>query len=227
MNATLGLLLPPPPSRCAFCRAPGACCCRTEDELKAAGAKYKKGVFPFMANSRSRANGEGKGLVKILADADTDRVLGVHIVGASAGELIAEVRCVGHCSGLRVCVRVCMLVLAGRVAVVGPPCRPVALHHPFAGPSGPPSPHAHIILCCVPPIPCTLPVHRPCWPWSTVHPPRTLPARATPTQLCPRLLRRQQWPPTASPSTSRGLGWGCVCVCSFLVCAVFDEMGRL
>ncbi len=44
-----------------------------------------------LLSSRSRANGEGKGLVKILADAETDRVLGVHIVGVSAGELIAEV----------------------------------------------------------------------------------------------------------------------------------------
>jgi len=64
---------------------------RTEEELKAAGVAYKAGKFPFTANARARVNGETEGFVKILADAATDRVLGAHIVGPDAGELIAEV----------------------------------------------------------------------------------------------------------------------------------------
>lgn len=63
---------------------------KTEEELKAAGVKYNSGKFPFMANSRARANGDTDGFVKILADATTDRVLGVHIIGPAAGTLIAE-----------------------------------------------------------------------------------------------------------------------------------------
>lgn len=63
---------------------------KTEEELKAAGIKYKAGKFPFMANGRARAMGHTDGFVKILADAATDRVLGAHIVGAGAGEMIHE-----------------------------------------------------------------------------------------------------------------------------------------
>ena len=63
---------------------------RTEEQLKEAGIDYSKGSFPFMANSRARANGDTEGFVKILADATTDEVLGVHIVGPDAGTLIAE-----------------------------------------------------------------------------------------------------------------------------------------
>ncbi len=63
---------------------------KTEEELKKAGVAYKSGKFPFSANGRARALGETDGFVKILADAATDRVLGVHIVGADAGTLIAE-----------------------------------------------------------------------------------------------------------------------------------------
>ena len=63
---------------------------RTEEELKAAGIAYKSGKFPFMANGRARANRTTDGFVKVLADATTDRVLGVHIIGAGAGELIHE-----------------------------------------------------------------------------------------------------------------------------------------
>jgi dihydrolipoamide dehydrogenase len=63
---------------------------KTEEELKAIGIKYKKGVFPFQANSRARTNMEPDGLVKILTDAETDKLLGCHVVGVSAGELIAE-----------------------------------------------------------------------------------------------------------------------------------------
>ena len=63
---------------------------RTEEELKAADIAYKVGKFPFMANSRGRANAQTDGFVKILAHAETDRVLGVHIIGADAGEMIAE-----------------------------------------------------------------------------------------------------------------------------------------
>jgi len=63
---------------------------KTEDELKAANVPYKKGVFPFTANGRARAIGATEGRVKILAHRDTDRILGVHILGAHAGDLIAE-----------------------------------------------------------------------------------------------------------------------------------------
>jgi dihydrolipoamide dehydrogenase len=63
---------------------------KTEEELKAAGVKYSKGVFPFMANSRARTNHESEGLVKILTDKETDKILGIHIIGPNAGEMIAE-----------------------------------------------------------------------------------------------------------------------------------------
>ncbi|MEE2720279.1 MAG: dihydrolipoyl dehydrogenase [Pseudomonadota bacterium] len=63
---------------------------RTEEELKDAGIEYRKGSFPFMANSRARANGDTDGFVKILADASTDEILGVHIIGSNAGTMIAE-----------------------------------------------------------------------------------------------------------------------------------------
>ena len=63
---------------------------RTEEELKAAGIAYKVGKFPFSANSRAKANRDTDGFVKVLADAATDRVLGVHIIGSEAGTMIAE-----------------------------------------------------------------------------------------------------------------------------------------
>ena len=63
---------------------------KTEDQLKEDGVAFKKGVFPFMANSRARAIGHTEGFVKILADSKTDRVLGVHIIGHEAGTLIHE-----------------------------------------------------------------------------------------------------------------------------------------
>ena len=63
---------------------------KTEDELIEARVLYKKGSFPFMANGRAKALGSVDGRVKILAHAETDRVLGVHIIGPRAGELIAE-----------------------------------------------------------------------------------------------------------------------------------------
>jgi len=63
---------------------------KTEEELKAAGTAYKAGKFPFTANGRAKVNHQTDGFVKILADAGTDRVLGVHIVGADAGNMIAE-----------------------------------------------------------------------------------------------------------------------------------------
>lgn len=63
---------------------------KTEDQLKEQGRAYRKGIFPFAANGRARAGGHIEGKVKILADKETDRVLGVHIIGAHAGELIAE-----------------------------------------------------------------------------------------------------------------------------------------
>jgi len=63
---------------------------KSEDELKAAGIAYNTGKFPFTANGRAKVNLTTDGFVKILADARTDRVLGVHIVGADAGNMIAE-----------------------------------------------------------------------------------------------------------------------------------------
>ncbi len=63
---------------------------QTEQQLKAAGVKYKAGTFPFLANGRARALGDTTGMVKFLADAATDEILGVHIVGPMASELIAE-----------------------------------------------------------------------------------------------------------------------------------------
>jgi dihydrolipoamide dehydrogenase len=64
---------------------------KTEEDLKKAGVAYKTGKFPFLANSRAKTNHETDGFVKILADAATDRVLGGHIIGVGAGELIAEI----------------------------------------------------------------------------------------------------------------------------------------
>ncbi|MEC5218346.1 dihydrolipoamide dehydrogenase [Actimicrobium sp. GrIS 1.19] len=63
---------------------------KTEQQLKADGVAYKAGTFPFMANGRARALGDTSGMVKFLADAKTDEILGVHIVGPSASELISE-----------------------------------------------------------------------------------------------------------------------------------------
>ncbi len=63
---------------------------KTEEELTNLGINYKRGVFPYMANGRARALGNTTGKVKVLADATTDRILGVHIIGSQAGDLIAE-----------------------------------------------------------------------------------------------------------------------------------------
>lgn len=63
---------------------------KTEEELQQAGIEYRKGSFPFIANGRARALGQTEGRVKILAHAKTDRILGAHIFGARAGDLIAE-----------------------------------------------------------------------------------------------------------------------------------------
>lgn len=63
---------------------------QTEEQLKEAGVEYRKGSFPFLANGRARAMGQTEGRVKMLADKTTDRVLGVHILGPRAGDLIAE-----------------------------------------------------------------------------------------------------------------------------------------
>ena len=63
---------------------------QTEQQLKASGRAYKAGTFPFLANGRARALGDTTGMVKFLADAATDEILGVHIVGPQASELISE-----------------------------------------------------------------------------------------------------------------------------------------
>jgi dihydrolipoamide dehydrogenase len=63
---------------------------KTEEQLKAANVAYRKGTFPFLANGRARSLNKTEGRVKVLADANTDRILGVHIIGARAGDLIAE-----------------------------------------------------------------------------------------------------------------------------------------
>eukprot|EP00966_Prymnesium_polylepis_P177574 4112569-Prymnesium_polylepis.2 len=86
---TIRLLMRPPttPPTLPVCtsRAP-----QTEEELKEAGIEYKVGKFPFMANSRARANANTDGLVKFIADKETDKVLGIHIIASNAGEMIAE-----------------------------------------------------------------------------------------------------------------------------------------
>ena len=63
---------------------------KTQDELEEAGVAVKVGKFPFMANSRAKTNRDTEGFVKVIADAKTDRVLGVHIVGSLAGTMIAQ-----------------------------------------------------------------------------------------------------------------------------------------
>jgi dihydrolipoamide dehydrogenase len=67
-----------------------ACVGKSEEELKTEGIAYKVGKFPFTANSRAKVNHEAEGFVKVLADARTDRILGVHMVGPDVGELIGE-----------------------------------------------------------------------------------------------------------------------------------------
>ena len=68
-----------------------ACVGRSEEQLKEAGVVYKTGKFPFTANSRARCNDDMDGFVKILADATTDAVIGCHIIGPQAGDLIQEI----------------------------------------------------------------------------------------------------------------------------------------
>ena len=63
---------------------------KTEEELKVDKVTYSKGVFPFSANSRAKTNNDFDGTIKVLADKETDRILGIHIVGPGAGEMIAE-----------------------------------------------------------------------------------------------------------------------------------------
>lgn len=63
---------------------------KTEEELKSAGEQYATGVFPLSASGRAMASGETQGMIKVLADAKTDRILGVHMIGAHVSELIAE-----------------------------------------------------------------------------------------------------------------------------------------
>jgi dihydrolipoamide dehydrogenase len=64
---------------------------KTEQDLKADGVNYKAGTFPFVASGRALAANDSDGLVKMIADADTDRVLGCHIVGPSAADLVQQV----------------------------------------------------------------------------------------------------------------------------------------
>jgi len=63
---------------------------KTEQQLKAAGVNYRAGTFPFMANGRARGLGETTGFVKIISDAKTDEILGVHMIGPFVSELISE-----------------------------------------------------------------------------------------------------------------------------------------
>ena len=101
---------------------------RTEEQLKADGVAYTVGRFPFTANARARCNADTDGFVKVLADAKTDRLLGCHIVGAEAGDLIQEIAvamefggsaedvartCHGH-PGLAEAVKEAALAVAGR-----------------------------------------------------------------------------------------------------------------
>merc|ERR1712037_378940 len=70
----------------------GAWVGKNEEELKAEGIAYNVGKFPFAANSRAKCNNDTDGLVKILGEKTTDRLLGAHIIGPGAGEMINEVR---------------------------------------------------------------------------------------------------------------------------------------
>ena len=72
---------------------------KTEEELKAAGIAYSSGKFPFTANGRAKVNRTTDGFVKVLADAKTDRILGVHMIGPNAGEMIAEAAVIMEFSG--------------------------------------------------------------------------------------------------------------------------------
>jgi dihydrolipoamide dehydrogenase len=63
---------------------------QTEEELKKKGIEYNKGKFPFLANSRAKCTDEPEGFVKVLSEKKTDKLLGIHIIGLSAGELISE-----------------------------------------------------------------------------------------------------------------------------------------
>ena len=63
---------------------------KTEEQLKLEKRKYKVGKFPFLANSRAKVNNHTEGFVKMLADSNTDKVLGVHIIGPHCGDMIAE-----------------------------------------------------------------------------------------------------------------------------------------
>ncbi|KAF9897519.1 dihydrolipoamide dehydrogenase precursor [Lobosporangium transversale] len=67
-----------------------AWCGKTEDQLKKDGVAYNVGTFPFAANSRARTNADAEGMVKMISDKETDRILGIHIMGPNAGEMIAE-----------------------------------------------------------------------------------------------------------------------------------------
>ncbi len=63
---------------------------KTEEQLKTEGVEYNVGQFPFMASGRARAHGDTSGMIRLLADKKTDQILGVHIFGISASELLAE-----------------------------------------------------------------------------------------------------------------------------------------
>ncbi|KAF9148457.1 dihydrolipoamide dehydrogenase precursor [Linnemannia schmuckeri] len=67
-----------------------AWCGKSEDEVKKSGVAYNVGTFPFAANSRARTNADAEGMVKMISDKETDRILGIHIMGPNAGEMIAE-----------------------------------------------------------------------------------------------------------------------------------------
>jgi dihydrolipoamide dehydrogenase len=67
-----------------------AWCGKTEEQVKASGIAYRVGTFPFLANSRAKTNDDTEGIIKVITDAETDRMLGVHIIGPNAGEMIAE-----------------------------------------------------------------------------------------------------------------------------------------
>jgi dihydrolipoamide dehydrogenase len=90
---------------------------KNEEDLKEAGIEYKVGEFPMAANSRAKCNGDSEGVVKVLSCKETDRLLGVYMVGAVAGELINEVCANLHASWLPVAGRsTCRLRFGPRVA---------------------------------------------------------------------------------------------------------------
>ena len=182
-----------------------AWCGKTEEEVKASGAEYNVGTFPFAANSRARTNDDSEGLVKFVSCKNTDKILGAHIMARRRGP--------GRPEHPRTASRA--RVSNGNRNPRNRPLatlRRVAFRASRASSSRAPrrSPNQ---LIARPSMNETRRVPTPraptrasswvsaCWRWSTARPPRTSPARVMDTRPSPRRSRRRRSPPVASPST--------------------------